>query len=118
MEWIKTVDGSGVTASTPIFTVPDDQVYRLFAASAFQVVGPGPQAQIFVRDNTSTPNKAVSLSAFFAITVNNLNFPLATALVIGPGLVISGEQFNGGAASIVRFSIYGCVAPLGTAFYC
>lgn len=117
-DWFHLADLTGIAGSVEIFRVPDDFVFRLFAAQCLQVVGPGPQVQLFVKDLQSTPNQATSLTSFFALTVNNLNLPLQTALVIGPGMSITGDDFNGGAGSIVRFTIYGCLAPVGTVFGC
>lgn len=117
-EWFKLADLTGVAGSVEIFRVPDDQVFRLFAAQAIQVVAPGPQVAIFVKDLQSTPNTACSLNAFLALTANNLHLPITNPIVIGPGMSITGDQFNGGAGSIVRYSIYGCPAPTGTVFAC
>lgn len=117
--WITVVDGvAGAISTTDILTVPDGQVYRLLAASAFMAVVPSGSRQLFIRDRISTPNSAVKIADDLNAAPDHGHFHIRNPIIVPAGLIISGDFAAGGAGSVPRWNLYGVLAPEGTVFYC
>ena len=118
---IQNLLAAGVTGSSVMITVPEDSVYRLMGAGGFNVAASGtPRHQLFVQDLIAVPNLACQLAPIEIPTVGdgNFAFDLGRAIVIGPGHNLLMAYTAGGAGTIMKYSIYGVLAPLGTVFYC
>ncbi len=121
-QWLTRGDSPvGITGDTDILTVPAGSVYRLFGAFGFKLLGAASTWQIFVGDLVSTPN-------LFCLLAEEQNTGAGIsgshpaefnrAIVIPAGLVIRIQHFGGDVATQNRYGIYGCIAPIGTVFYC
>jgi len=109
-----------VSGVTSILVVPDDQVYRYFGMHAFTVIDPVARFQLQVTD-PQTPTHTVSfnqqiitLAAGLGNTVPLIDRPI----VIPGGLEIQISHIQGGAGTLLRYLVYGCLAPSGSVFSC
>jgi hypothetical protein len=103
-----------------MLTVPEDSIYRLFGASGFTIAGNSPVSGLFVIDLAIAPNLACQLAPQEqnAGGTGQFAFQINRAIVIAPGHTLQIGFFGGSASTLMRFSVYGVLAPIGTVFYC
>jgi len=114
-------DPAGITGQLDILTVPEDSVYRLFAASGFKVVGVNPFSFLNVIDLISTPNVACQISPIMQDIVapdGQFSFDIRNPIVLGPGHTLRIDYIGGSASTVMSYSVFGVLAPIGTVFYC
>lgn len=109
---------AGATGSTQIFQVPEDQVLRIFSIHVFTVINnQAPAAPIISPDLTGGVliNDPVITDP---VAQGTTCFPLNRAIVAPPGSFIRGDHFGGSPTTQLSWSMYGCLAPLGSVFSC
>jgi len=115
-QWAFTVKSATIaSATTDLFTVPEDEIVRILAVAASVAAGVAPNVNSFA---TTQNNTRVSLSAPLLLVANGQRTGLTQLCpIIGPGHVFAGHHFGGDAATIIDWWVYFVRAPLGTVFY-
>ena len=111
------VDKTGDGVSVFVIQVPEDSLCRLYAVSVFTIVGPVSTVQLFAVE----PDKNIAAMlapevASPAVAAGSIPFDLNRAIVLPPGSNLQGNQFGGGAGTVIRYTAYAVIAPLGTVF--
>lgn len=117
------LSAAGVDVDTVLVTVPRGFVYRLFAAHVFTLIAPPPVSQLLVGTIGASQTFVALTNRLLVpgVGLGNISFSLHglnRPIVIGPGMELQGSHFSGGAATVLSYSTYGCLAPLGTVFAC
>lgn len=119
--WIIQKDSPvGIDGQTDMITVPEGSVYRLFSANSFRLIPANAQTQLFVTNLGGIPVTAVALAdpVSTGFQQGNNIYQFQKSIVVPAGLTLRFEHFLGDVNTQIRFGIYGCLAPAGTAFYC
>lgn len=106
------VSVAGAAATTVLYTVGAESVVRLLAAAG--ILSAGVVGSLHLRVEAGAISLAISPNVATP-AVEQVNLPLQCP-VIGPGHIISGRHFGGGAATVVTWRLYLVEAPLGTVF--
>ena len=111
------VDKTGNGVSVFIIQVPEDSICRVYAVSVFTITAPVSTVQLFTVEPDK--NQAVMLApevASPAVAAGSIPFDLNRSIVLPPGVNLQGNQFGGGAGTVIRYTAYGVIAPVGTVF--
>ena len=115
-QWATPVNSvAAATADTTILTVPDDSYYRLLSMTAVLTAGAVPaQTQGVVNVPFANATLVITDEVTLVASLRKGLRPITP--IIGPGSVIQGSHNSGDVATVIAWSIYGILVPLGTSF--
>jgi len=114
---VEVTSATVAVAATTLITVPALSIVRLLAVSAILDAGVAPECNLRVLQTAIGANVAV-------VCGETITLPAADRIAIpnecpifGPDHIIQGVHQNGDAATIVTWTAYFVIAPIGTVFY-
>jgi len=108
----------GITGDTELVAVPEDSVFRVFSISAFTVIAAVAQVQPVVSQLQGVGGVNLYDQLATRTVVAGPTTFASRAIVLAPGSFLRGSHFLGNGTTQLSWSVYGCMVPTGTVFYC